>query len=72
MGVVEYSPTNSFELCDGNWHTILATKDMLTGTLIVDGGTAATAMLSNSAFVAVNIESPLYAGGVPGKYAHIL
>ena len=40
---------------------------MLTGTLVVDEGTAVTAMLSNSAFVAVNIESTLYAGGVPGK-----
>ena len=62
---MEYTPSDS--LCNGDWHSIVVSKNGITGTLIVDGQPPVTTTISNTGFVAVNTNAPLYAGGVPGS-----
>jgi len=64
--VVEYTADNPLELCDGQWHTIKATKDKTVVQLQVDGGPVQTGGGKGSQKDA-NIYDPLYVGGLPGQ-----
>jgi hypothetical protein len=64
-GVVEYVPTHSSELCDGNWHTVKVMKNGIEGRLEVDQQIPIQFTLSNGNLNSVDANSPLYAGGVP-------
>ena len=65
---MEYTPINPLELCDGEWHKITANKDGVIGTLVVDNNEPELYEIPNSDFQIVNVDAPLYAGGVPGMY----
>lgn len=64
--MVEYTADNPLELCDGQWHTIKATKDKTVVQLQVDGGPVQTGGGKGSQKDA-NIYDPLYVGGLPGQ-----
>ena len=58
--------TAAGNLCDGGWHKIVAIKMESEGSLSVDGGAPVTGGTGLASFVVVNVDTPLYAGGVPG------
>ena len=62
-----YEPSDPRELCDGAWHSIVVTKSDIEGSLTVDDNTPVSGTSAVTDHVAVNIDTPLYAGGVPGK-----
>jgi hypothetical protein len=65
--ILEYS--NGGQLCDGNWHSLLISKNGLAGTISVDGNTPQTVVSSCDicqSFFAVNTDDPFYVGGIPG------
>lgn len=67
--ILEYS--NAGQLCDGNWHSLLVSKNGLTGTIAVDGNAPQSVVSSCDvcqSFFAVNTDDPLYVGGIPGNY----
>ena len=64
--VVEYTADNPRQLCDGQWHTIKATKDKTVVKLQVDGGSILEGGGKGSQKDA-NIYDPLYVGGLPGE-----
>ena len=64
--MVEYTADNLLELCDGQWHTIKATKDRNVVELQVDGGATLQGGGKGSQKDA-NIYDPLYVGGLPGQ-----
>lgn len=68
--MVSYTPPPGMDqhLCDGEWHTLLVTKDFKTGEITVDNNITRTNTTDPNlpSYSAVNIDSPLYAGGVPG------
>ena len=63
--VVEYFSTNS--LCDGQWHSVSLVKNGITGVLSVDGMDPITADSDVASFFSLDLGSPLFVGGVPGK-----
>ncbi len=65
--VVEYTPPSPAHLCDNEWHTLRAEKDGVRGVLSVDEGDPVSALSSHPSFRAVNINDPLYVGGVSGE-----
>ena len=65
-GTVVYTPSVTDELCSGQWHSILVTKSGTEATLTVDNNTPITNNTGLAGFVSVNIDTPLYVGGVPG------
>lgn len=66
-GIVEYIPANLSSLCDGNWHSVVATKSGVVGRLVVDGQPSVSTTLPSTGFMSVDTVSPLYAGGVPSE-----
>lgn len=64
--VVEYLPPNPASLCDDQWHSVSLVKDRITGTLSLDGANP-VAKESDNDFVSLQLNSPLFVGGVPGK-----
>lgn len=64
--VVQYTAWDPLELCDGQWHTIKATKDKTVVELQVDGGSTQQGGGKGSQKDA-NIYDPLYVGGLPGQ-----
>lgn len=64
--VVEYTPDNPLQLCDGQWHAIKATKDKTAVKLQVDYGNILEGGGKGSQKDA-NIYDPLYVGGLPGE-----
>ena len=57
------------QLCDGAWHSLLVSKNGLTGTISVDGNPPQTVVSSCDfcqSFFAINTDDPLYVGGIPG------
>lgn len=64
--MVQYTAGNPLELCDGQWHTIKATKDKTVVELQVDGGPTQQGGGKGSQKDA-NIYDPLYVGGLPGQ-----
>ena len=65
--VVTYSPSNASELCNDQWHTVVATKSGVSGTIRVDSIHFNTMSAASSSYVSVNTMDPLYIGGVPSK-----
>ena len=64
--VVEYTADNHLQLCDGQWHTVKATKDKTVVKLQVDGGLILKG--GGKGFEkSANIYDPLYVGGLPGS-----
>lgn len=64
--VVEYFPPNLASLCDDQWHSVSLVKDRMTGTLLLDGADPIVEV-SDTDFVSLQLNSPLFVGGVPGK-----
>ena len=62
--VVEYLPPSS--LCDNQWHSVSLVKDRITGALAVDGGEQIIQESSVVNFVSLELNSPLFVGGVSG------
>ena len=63
--VVEYlSPSL---LCDGEWHSVTVVKDQITGALSVDGAEPVKQVSDVVNFVSLDINDPLFVGGVPGN-----
>ena len=63
--IVEYlSPT---DLCDGQWHSMSIVKDQITGSLSVDGAEPVEQVSDVDNFYSLDLNSPLFVGGVPGK-----
>ena len=63
--LVEYlSPTL---LCDGEWHSVSVVKDEITGAVSVDGAEPVRQESDVVNFVSLDLNSPLFVGGVPGK-----
>ena len=63
--VVEYlSPSL---LCDGEWHSVTVVKDQITGALSVDGAEPVKQVSDVVNFVSLDINDPLFVGGVPGS-----
>ena len=57
------------ELCDGDWHSLLVSKDGLAGLISVDGRTPQRKISSCGIcqnFLATNTKDSLYVGGIPG------
>ena len=63
--VVDYLPP-SF-LCDGEWHSVSIVKEEITGALSVDEAEPVKRVSDVANFVSLDLNSPLYVGGVPGK-----
>ncbi len=63
--VVEY--IHPSPLCDGEWHTVYVNKDGWRGEVRVDEEESVSTLSAHPSFRAVNINDPLYVGGVPGK-----
>lgn len=64
--VVEYFPPDLASLCDDQWHSVHLVKDRMTGTLSIDGADPVVEV-SDTDFVSLQLNSPLFVGGVPGK-----
>ena len=63
--LVEYlSPTL---LCDGEWHSVSVVKDEITGAVSVDRAEPVRQESDIVNFVSLDLNSPLFVGGVPGK-----
>ena len=62
--VVEYFPPTS--LCNDQWHSIRLVKDGVTGALAVDGADPVVKESSVVQFVSLDLNGPLFVGGVPG------
>ena len=67
--VLVYTPDTPYELCNGGWHKIVAVKVATEGSLVVDNNTPITGGTGLSSLVLVDVDTPLYAGGVPGVYS---
>jgi hypothetical protein len=65
--VVEYFPPSS--LCDNQWHSVSLVKDGTTGALSVDGADQVVQESSVVNFVSLELNSPLFVGGVPDVQA---
>ncbi len=65
--VVEFIPPIPTHLCNNEWHTLYVEKDGSRGVLRVDEEEPVSVLSSHSSFRAVNINDPLYVGGVPGE-----
>lgn len=66
--VLEYFDGRQF--CDGAWHSLLVSKNGLTGMVSVDGNppqTVASSCDFCQSFFAINTDDPLYVGGIPGN-----
>ena len=63
--IIQYTPT-SVSVCNGQWHSISVTKSGTEGILVVDNNTTITGSTGLAGFVSVNIDTPLYIGGLPG------
>lgn len=63
---MEYFPPDLASLCDDQWHSVHLVKDRMTGTLSIDGADPMVEV-SDTDFVSLQLNSPLYVGGVPGK-----
>lgn len=64
--VVSYTPPSPTHLCDNEWHTLLVEKNGIRGILHVDEGAPVSVLSAHASFRAVNLNDPLYVGGVPG------
>ena len=64
--VATYTPSND-SLCDGNWHTVMASKSGLTVSLAVDDSPSVDVTISNVMYLSVDTSSPLFIAGVPGE-----
>ncbi|ESO94906.1 hypothetical protein LOTGIDRAFT_144813 [Lottia gigantea] len=60
----EYTPTAQNALCDGNWHTIKATKAKNVASLEVDGVQMKQG-IGKAGSSEANTNDPIYVGGVP-------
>ena len=60
-------PSDPKELCDGAWQSIVVTKSDNEGSLTVDDNIPVSGTSAVTDHVAVNIDTPLYTGGAPGK-----
>ncbi len=67
--ILVYTPDTPYELCNGGWHKIVAVKVATEGSLVVDNNTPITGGTGLSSLVLVDVDTPLYAGGVPGVYS---
>ena len=65
--VATYMPSNNDSLCDGNWHTIIASKSGATISLAVDDSPSVDVMIHNVMYLSVDTSSPLFIAGVPGE-----
>ena len=54
-------------LCDGEWHSVTVVKDLITGALSVDGAEPVKQVSDVVNFVSLDINDPLFVGGVPGN-----
>lgn len=56
-------------LCNGEWHTVLVIKNLEDGMITIDNTIIRTNTTDPDlpSMTSVNIDSPLYAGGVPGS-----
>ena len=69
--VLDYLPPSPLTLCNNQWHTISVIKDGITGTLSLNGEVVVSMSSSDLSFVSLDIDSPLYVGGVPSESTHI-
>jgi hypothetical protein len=66
----KYSPPAKNELCNGLWHTIVASKSKNVVTLTVDGINAGPG-IGDEGFSATDTSHPAYIGGVPAQHRGI-
>ena len=65
---VNYQLPSPQTLCDNQWHTVSLEKNLITGTLSLDGDMVASVESRAVSFVSLDTDSPLFVGGVPSEF----
>ena len=67
--VANYTPADNNSLCDGNWHSITASKSGTTISLEVDNNPSVDVLISDEyvLYLSVDTGTPLFIAGVSGE-----